>query len=80
MVIVGEGKGNPLQYPCLENSTGRYVWWAIVWGRRESDVTEQLTHIHTNTHTHTHGNSLGFNFTYVLARWSLVVSVLWREQ
>ena len=42
------------------------------WGRKESDMTEQLTH--------THGYSLGFNFTCVLARWSLLVSLLWREQ
>ena len=42
------------------------------WGHKELDTTEQLTH--------THGYSLGFNFTCVLARWSLLVSLLWREQ
>ena len=26
----GEGNGNPLQYPCLENSMDRRVWWATV--------------------------------------------------
>ena len=26
----GEGNGNPLQYPCLENPTDREAWWAIV--------------------------------------------------
>ena len=26
----GEGNGNPLQYSCLENSTGRGAWQAIV--------------------------------------------------
>ena len=26
----GEGNGNPLQYPCLENLMGRGAWWAAV--------------------------------------------------
>ena len=26
----GEENGNPLQYSCLENSTDRGAWWAIV--------------------------------------------------
>ena len=26
----GEGNGDPLQYSCLENSTDRGAWWAIV--------------------------------------------------
>ena len=26
----GEGNGNPLQYPCLENSIDRGAWWARV--------------------------------------------------
>ena len=26
----GEGHGNPLQYSCLENSTDRGAWWAII--------------------------------------------------
>ena len=28
----GEGKGNPLQYSCLENPMGRGAWWATVMG------------------------------------------------
>ena len=28
----GEGNGNPLQCPCLENSMDRGAWWAIVHG------------------------------------------------
>ena len=24
----GQGNGNPLQYACLENPTGRGAWWA----------------------------------------------------
>ena len=38
----GEGNSNPLQHSCLENSMDRGAWWAIVWGRKESDMTEQL--------------------------------------
>ena len=37
----GVGNGNPLQYFCLENSTVRGAWWAIVpGGHKESDTTE----------------------------------------
>jgi len=28
----GEGNGYPLQYPCLENSMDREVFWATVLG------------------------------------------------
>ena len=42
----GEGNGNPLQYPCLENLMDRGAWWKILWGHKESDTTEQLTHIY----------------------------------
>ena len=39
----GEGNGNPLQYPCLENPMDRGAW--CPWGRKELDTTEQL-HFH----------------------------------
>ena len=32
----GEGNGYPFQYSCLENSTGRVAWWAIVLGVTKS--------------------------------------------
>ena len=32
----GEGNGNPFQYSCLENSTDRGAWWAIVHGVAKS--------------------------------------------
>ena len=35
--------GNPLQYFCLENPMDRGVWWASLWGRKESDTTKPLT-------------------------------------
>ena len=28
----GEGKGNPLQYSCLENSTDKGAWWVMAMG------------------------------------------------
>ena len=37
----GEGNGNPLQYPCLENLMDTGAWWAA--GCKESGMTEQLT-------------------------------------
>ena len=42
----GVGNGNPLQYFCLENFTGRGTWRSIVCGVTESDTTERLTHFH----------------------------------
>ena len=42
----GEGNGNPLQYSCLENSTDRGTWQAIVHGLQKLDMTEQLMHTH----------------------------------
>ena len=39
----GGGHGNPLQYPWLENSVDREVWWVTVHGGAESDTTERLS-------------------------------------
>ena len=36
----GGGDGNPLQYSCLENTTDRSTWWAIV-----HRVTEHRTRL-----------------------------------
>ena len=38
-----EGNGNPLQYSCLGKPMDRRAWQASLWGRKESDTTEQLT-------------------------------------
>ena len=39
----GEGKGNPLQYSCLENPLDRAAWWATVYGViKELDMTKRL--------------------------------------
>ena len=34
----GVGSGNPLQYSCLENSTDRGVWRAIIYGFTKSQT------------------------------------------
>ena len=34
----GEGNGNPLQYPCLENLMDRGAWWAIILGVTKSQT------------------------------------------
>ena len=34
----GEGSGNPLQYPCLENLMDRGAWWAAVHGVTKSQA------------------------------------------
>ena len=37
----GEGNGNPLQYPCLENPMDGGTWLGYSpWGHKESDTTE----------------------------------------
>ena len=40
----GEGKGNPLQYFCLENSMDRGGWWAIVHGVARSRTRPSNCH------------------------------------
>ena len=39
----GVGKGNPLQYPCLENSMDREAWKATVHEVAKSQL-QQSTH------------------------------------
>ena len=38
----GEGNGTPLQYSCLGNPMDRTLVGCNPWGRKESDMTEQL--------------------------------------
>ena len=53
----GVGNGNPLQYPCLENSINRGAWRATVHGVAKSQTWLSAcvrTHTPTHTYTHTH--------------------------
>ena len=44
----GGGHGNPRQYSCLENPHGqRSLAGYSLWGCKELDMTEQLTHKHS---------------------------------
>ena len=43
----GEGHGNPLQYPCLENPMDRGSWWAAVHGVAKSQTWLSDWHCHT---------------------------------
>ena len=40
LACIGEGNGNPLQFPCLENPRDGGAWWVAVYGPTESDTTE----------------------------------------
>ena len=46
----GVGYSSPLQYSCLENSTDRGAYWAVVHSIARSHA---CMHVHTHTHTHT---------------------------
>ena len=46
-----EKNGNPLQYSCLKNPTGRKAWWASPKSHEELDTTKRLrinTKVDTN--------------------------------
>ena len=46
----GEGKGNPIQYSCLENSMDRGAWQATVHGgHKESNMTEDARTVKQST-------------------------------
>ena len=46
----GEGKGNPLQYSCLQNPMDRGAWWATVHGttKIQKELKQLSTHAQIN--------------------------------
>ena len=48
--LVGEGNGNPLQYPCLENPMDGGAWWAATHGVAKSRT--QLSNFTFTFHFH----------------------------
>ena len=48
--FLGEGNGNPFQYPCLENPMNRRAWWAIVHGvpRNQKRLKRVSMQLHSN--------------------------------
>ena len=48
---IGEGNGNPLQYPCLENPMDRGAWWATVHKIAQNRTRLRQFSIHACTHT-----------------------------
>ena len=62
----GEGKGNPLQYSCLENPMDRGAWQATVhWDHKEADMIEQLSHTYRYMHTHTYIHTHTYTHAYI---------------
>ena len=46
------GKGNPLQYSCLENLMDRGAWWAAVHGVTKGQTLLERLNMHTYVYTY----------------------------
>ena len=71
------GKGNPLQYSCLENSMDRGAWQAIVHGVAKSQTQLSnwaLVHTHTLIHIHTEDTVHQAPSGYAPLPWLLSIS------
>ena len=64
----GEGNGNPLQYPCLENPMDRGAWWATVLGvaRVGHDWTTKPTYLSPSIRVMAEGHMAGAQYCQVL--------------
>ena len=49
---IGEGKGTPLQYSCLENPMDGGAWWAAVHGVTKSQTERLNFHFSLSTFMH----------------------------
>ena len=47
----GEGHGNLLQYPCLENPMDRGTWWAVVYRAAQGQTPLKQFSMHTIDYT-----------------------------
>ena len=75
----GEGNGYSCLYSCLKNSMDRGAWQAIVHGgRKDSDITEQLTAISAASCFLTE-KGLGFENPDLLSIWSPALLPLTRR-
>ena len=66
----GEGNGNPLQHPCLENLKDRGTWWTAVHG------VERVRHdwVTNTTHSHSQHVSLWILRPHSFYSWKFVPS------
>ena len=46
---IGEGNGNPLQCPCLENPRNGGAWWATIYGRQSRTRLKRLSSSSTSS-------------------------------
>ena len=81
----GEGTGDPLQYSCLENPTGRGAWWAAVHGVAKSQT--RLTDFTFTLHFHalekemaTHSSVLAWRIPGTEASWAAIYGVTQSRQ
>ena len=57
---LGEGNGNPLQYPCLENPMDRGAWCAVVYGVAKSWTRLKRLNWTGSYWTHTHASVISY--------------------
>ena len=80
MLTPGEGTGDPLQYPCLDNPMGGGAWWAAVHGVAKSQT--RLRDFTFTFHFHalekemaTHSSVLAWRIPGMGAWWAAVYGV-----
>ena len=69
MLLYGEGNGNSLQYPCLDNLLDKYPVGLQSIIRKESAMTEQVTQIH-NVPIISYSHFIHFQFYFCLGEFA----------
>ena len=59
---LGEGKGNPLQYSCLEKSVNRIAWQAVIHGVAKSQTWPSNQHFKKGSSHYHHLLTIFFYF------------------